>query len=118
MLTPIDEVLTANADAVPASAKQICAQGSSSGAVIYTVPAGKQFRGFVSHERGNWGSGYYAEIINSDGGSTRHTGGFAHMGSSSYSMGASPELHLLAGTSVKNQGGSNNVCVFGVETDA
>ena len=117
MLTPIDES-TAAASSVPASAKQICAEAQTSGAVVYTVPAGKQFRGFVSHERGNQSSGYYAEIINADGGSTRHTGGFAHIGGSNYPMGASPELHLLAGTSVKNQGGSNFTCVMGIEEDA
>lgn len=98
--------------------KQICAQANSSGAIVYTVPAGKKFVGFCSHERGNWSQGYYAEIISADGGIARHTGGFSHMGGGTYPMGASPELTLLAGTSVKNQGGSNYCCVMGIESDA
>ena len=40
------------------------------------------------------------------------------MGGGTYPMGASPELTLLAGTSVKNQGGSNYCCVMGIESDA
>ena len=98
--------------------KQICAQSNSSGAVIYTVPDGKKFVGFCSHERGNWSQGYYAEIISADGGIARHTGGFSQMGGGTYPMGDSPELTLLAGTSVKNQGGSNYTCVMGIESDA
>ena len=98
--------------------KQICAQSNTSGAVVYTVPTGKKFVGFCSHERANWSSGYYAEIISASGGIARHTGGFSNMGGGTYPMGDSPELTLLAGTSVKNQGGSNYCCVMGIESDA
>tara|TARA_B100000575_G_C23120344_1_gene648231 strand:- start:259 stop:615 length:357 start_codon:yes stop_codon:yes gene_type:complete len=118
MLTPIDEVSTASADAVPASAKQICAEATTQGAVVYTVPPGKQFRGWASHERSTQGQGYYAEIVSADGGSARHYGAFSSMSGYQYMAGIAPELHLLAGTSVKNQGGSNPCAVFGVETDA
>ena len=119
MLTPVDDsTATATTDGVPASAKQICAESSTSGAVIYTVPAGKQFRGWASHERATQSSGYYAEIINADGGSARHYGHFSSYSGYQYFAGNAPELHLLAGTSVKNQGGANPCVVFGVETDA
>ena len=40
------------------------------------------------------------------------------MGGGTYPAMASPVLTLLAGTTVKNQGGSNYVCVMGVESDA
>ena len=100
------------------SDKQICAQSNTSGAVVYTVPDGKKFVGFCSHERSNWSAGYYAEIISASGGTARHTGGFSNMGGGQYPMGDTPELTLLAGTSVKNQGGSNYTCVMGIESDA
>ena len=104
--------------AVSSTDKQICAQSNTSGAVVYTVPTGKKFVGFCSHERSNWSSGYYAEIISASGGTARHTGGFSNMGGGQYPMGDTPELTLLAGTSVKNQGGSNYTCVMGIESDA
>ena len=119
MLTPVDDSTTASStDSVPASAKQICAEATTSGAVVYTVPAGKQFRGWASHERSTQGAGYYAEIINADGGSARHYGAFSSYSGYQYLAGIAPELHLLAGTSVKNQGGANPCVVFGVEQDA
>ena len=119
MLTPVDDSTTASvAGSVPASAKQICAEATTSGAVVYTVPTGKQFRGGASHERATQSSGYYAEIINADGGSARHYGHFSSYSGYQYFAGNAPELHLLAGTSVKNQGGANPCVVFGVETDA
>ena len=115
MLTAIDDV---SASSLEPNSKQICAQSNTSGAVVYTVPTGKKFVGFASHERGNWSQGYYAEIISADGGIARHTGGFSQMGGGTYPAMASPVLTLLAGTTVKNQGGSNYVCVMGVESDA
>tara|TARA_B100001248_G_scaffold232624_1_gene193644 strand:- start:737 stop:1093 length:357 start_codon:yes stop_codon:yes gene_type:complete len=98
--------------------KQICASSQTSGAVIYTVPAGKIFVGYAGHERAGQGQGYYAEIISADGGIARHYGGFSAFGASQRAIAPSPVLTLLAGTSVKNQGGSNYCSVMGVESDA
>ena len=117
MLSPIDDDPNA-AGALAPNSKQICAQSNTSGAVVYTVPAGKKFIGWASHERGNYSSGYYAEIISADGGIARHTGGFSQMGGTNYTSHPAPVLTLLAGTTVKNQGGANYVCVMGVESDA
>lgn len=118
MLIAIDDAPPAAAGATASTNKQICAEATTSGAVVYTVPAGKQFRGWASHSRAMQGQGYYAEIINADGVSARHYGGFASWTGYQYTHGSAPELHLLAGTSVKNQGGSNACVVFGVESDA
>jgi hypothetical protein len=102
-----------------ASQKQICAGANSSGAVVYTVPNGKKFVGYCSHERTYSGSGYHARIVNPDGGEVAHTGGFSSFSASNFPQGSTTvELTLLAGTSVKNQGGSNYTYVFGVESDA
>ena len=98
--------------------KQICAQSNTSGAVIYTVPAGKKFVGYASHERSGQGAGYYAEIVSADGGTARHYGGFGTYGGQYDPIGPAPVLTLLAGTSVKNQGGSNYCSVMGIESDA
>ncbi len=100
------------------SQKQICAQSQTSGAVIYTVPDGKKFVGYAGHERAGQSQGYYAEIVSADGGTARHYGGFSAYGASQRAIAPSPVLTLLAGTSVKNQGGSNWCSVMGVESDA
>ena len=99
--------------------KQICAGSNSSGAVIYTVPAGKKFVGYCGHERTYHSNGYHARIVNADGGEVAHTGGFSSFSGSNYTQGSTTvELTLLAGTSVKNEGGVNYTYVFGVESDA
>ena len=95
---------------------QICASSSTSGAVMYTVPPGKIFRGYASNSRAY--QQYRVEIVNESGGSVMHTGGFSTDGASQYEQGSTTvELTLLAGTSVKNQGGQD-AYVFGVESDA
>ena len=104
---------------VGSSDKQICAGGNSANAVVYTVPTGKKFVGFCSHERTYQSSGYHARIVAPDGNEVAHTGGFSSFSASGYPQGSTTvELTLLAGTSVKNQGGTNYVYVFGVESDA
>ena len=118
MLTAIDDAPPASSGASTSTDKQICAEASTSAAVVYTVPAGKQLRGWASHERAMQSQGYYAQIVNADGATARHYGGFASYTAYQYTHGTAPELHLLAGTSVKNQGGSNPCVVFGVESDA
>ena len=100
------------------SEKQICASSQTSGAIIYTVPVGKKFVGYAGHERANQGAGYYAEIVSANGGIARHYGGFSAFGASQRAIAPSPVLTLLAGTTVKNQGGSNYCSVMGVESDA
>lgn len=113
MLTPIDDVQQA-AGTVAQADKQIAASSSTDGAVIYTVPSGRVFTGFVSNTQN---SGNYYSNIEVAAVSIRHYGGFSN-GRDNYKNSPIPELTLLAGTSVKNNGGSYDSIVFGVERDA
>lgn len=113
MLTPIDDVLqvagtTAQAD------KQIAATGSSNDTLLYTVPSGRKFIGWASSASGT-SSSYYIKL-EAGGTSVYHYSGFSTSPSTNMPP-DSPVLTLLAGTSVKNGGGSTGY-VFGVESDA
>lgn len=96
---------------------QIGARSNTNGAVLYTVPAGRVFNGWVSNSDSNQGSAYYSFIV-VGGEHIIHRGSFS-TAAVSYKTGTpAPKLTLLAGTSVKNQGGSAYSYVFGVESDA
>ena len=104
----------------PQPDKQIGAISSSSNAVLYTVPEGRKFVGFASHERTHYSRGYHAILVTPDGTTeVMHTGGFATFSQQQYSQGSTTvELTLLAGVTIKNGGGSNNCVVWGIESDA
>ena len=111
---------TSASSATPQPDKQIGALSSSSNAVIYTVPEGRKFVGYASHERSYYTAGYHAILVTPDGTTeVMHTGGFATFSTQNYSQGStSVELTLMAGVTIKNGGGSNNCVVWGIESDA
>lgn len=115
MLSPIDDTpIVAGASSAPD--KQICASGTGSNTVVYTVPTGRKFVGWASNNEGHSGS-YWAQLETSAGVAVRHYSGFS-TSPTQYKTGIpSPELTLLAGTIVK-VGNGNTVYVFGVESDA
>jgi len=95
---------------------QICVYSGTANAVMYTVPSGRKFRGYIGHQYGRQGNTYYLNITT---GSTdvRYFG----------SLGAEPSnykdtpmaiLDLVAGTSIKNSSNGSRGYVFGVESDA
>jgi len=120
MLSPIDETVSSSSAGTttePAPDKQIGARSNTNGAVFYTVPAGRVFNGWVSNDGSNQGTGYYTNIV-VDGVDIIHRGTFSTAVVNYKTGSPAPKLTLLAGTSVKNYGGSVFSYVFGVESDA
>ena len=117
MLTPIDVPAAVSSGATPTPDKQIALAGNTNNAVIYTVPDARVFRGWVSNA-GSQQSDSYRSYLTADGVDVEHYSGFSS-GPQQYKTGTdSPQITLLAGTSVKNVGGSYFTYVFGVESDA
>ena len=116
MLTPIDEAAATASGATPQADKQISAKSTTNLAVVYTVPAGRKFVGWVSNEGSASGSSY-TSWLSSGGTDVRHYSYFSAE-PSSYKYFPAPEITLLAGTSVKQGSGSYNTNVWGVESDA
>lgn len=114
MLTPVDSAASSGG-AVAAADTQIALQGTTNLAVIYTVPAGRKFVGWVSNEGSSSGSSYLS-WLSSGGINIRHYSSFSAE-PTSYKYFPAPQVTLLAGTSVLNGGGSYNTHVFGVESD-
>lgn len=120
MLSPIDETVSSSSAGTttePAPDKQIGARSNTNGAVFYTVPAGRVFNGWVSNDGSNQGTGYYTNIV-VDGVDIIHRGTFSTAVVNYKTGSPASKLTLLAGTSVKNSGGTAFSYVFGVESDA
>ncbi len=116
MLPPIDVPASAAVGSNPTPDKQIALAGSTNNAVIYTVPDSRVFRGWGSNAGSQQGD-YYRSYLTANGVDVEHYSGFSS-GPQQYKTGTdSPQITLLAGTSVKNVGGSYNTYVFGVESD-
>lgn len=116
MLNPIDVSAATAAGATPTPDKQIALSGSTNNAVIYTVPANRVFRGWASNVQSAQNTAYFV-WLEANGTSVKHFSGFSSE-PTNYKTGVpSPQLTLLAGTSVKNGGGSYQAYVFGVESD-
>ena len=113
----VDAQSTASSTPAASTDTQIGARSNTNGAVFYTVPAGRVFNGWVSNSDSNQGSAYYSHIVV---GSEHivHRGNFSSEAVSYKTGTPAPKLTLLAGTSVKNYGGSTYSYVFGVESDA
>ena len=116
MLTSHDQEAAASAGKAALPDKQIGATTNTNGAVFYTVPAGRVFRGWLSNNASNQGSGAYALNV-VDGVEILHRGAFTSETQNYRTSSSSPTLTLLAGTSVKNYG-SDTSYIFGVESDA
>lgn len=114
MLSPIDDTTAAASGTTPQADKQICASGTGSNTVVYTVPVGRKFVGWASNSHNANGS-YWAQL-EFDGGVVRHFNDFSN-NPTSYQRSGAPVLTLLAGTVVK-VGNGQTVYVFGVESDA
>lgn len=115
MLSPIDDAPVSAATAASSGGdKQIVAVGSSSGTIVYTVPAGRKFVGWASNQSSYNGS--YWVSLEKDGIAVVHYSQFSFQ-PTSYQTIPAPVLTLLAGTVVKVGNGST-VYVFGVESDA
>lgn len=113
MLTPIDDVVQV-AGATAQADKQIASSGSGNNTLLYTVPSGRKFTGWASSVSGT--SSSYFILLEAAGVSVYHYSGFSTAPSTNMPP-DSPVLTLLAGTSIKNGGGSTGY-VFGVESDA
>ena len=113
MLTPIDDApivagATAQAD------KQIGVFGNNN-AVLYTVPEGRVFTGWVGNTNPAQGAGAYLVV---DGTDIQHWSNFFQSPTTNMA-GNAAVLTLLAGTSAKAWNtASYNTYVFGVESDA
>ena len=121
MLTPVDDAAPAAATTTttiePAPDKQICVMSTTSSGVVYTVPSGRKFVGYVGHEYGL--QGYYFQITTTGTTNTtiRYWGG---VGAEPYNYRSltTVEHTFLAGTSVKNSPSGQRCYVIGVESDA
>lgn len=119
MLTPIDDVqpvaTSSGSTATTATPDtQIVVYSGTANAVMYTVPAGRKFRGYIGHQYGR--QSYYLNIT-SGSSEVRHYG----------SLGAEPTnykdtpmaiIDLVAGTSVKASPNGSRNYILGVESDA
>ena len=113
MLSPVDDTPAAGTSG-SAPDKQICTSGTNANTVVYTVPAGRKFKGWASNSSNANGSRWAQ--LEFDGGVVRHFNDFSN-NPTSYQRNGAPEITLLAGTVVKVGNGST-VYVFGVESDA
>lgn len=122
MLTPIDDVIPVAATGVAAQAdlSVICMVYGSSGTLIYTVPAGRVFKGYF------WPSGVnYDGFIVLSGGSFVNNQNSNRSNQSSWppyseaNANGTPELTLHAGDALYTGAYSNyRARVVGVESDA
>ena len=113
MLTPIDDTPVV-AGATAQADKQIGVTGNSH-AVLYTVPAGRVFTGWVGNTNPAQGAGAYLVV---DGNDILHFNNFFQSPTTNMA-GNAAVLTLLAGTSAKAWNSTSYYTyVFGVESDA
>ena len=122
MLTPIDDAApvattTTTTTTEPTPDKQICVMSTTGSGVVYTVPAGRKFVGYVGHEYGL--QSYYFEITTTGTTNTtiRYWGGIGTIPYNNRYI-DTVEHTFLAGTSVKNSPSGQRCYVLGVESDA
>lgn len=98
---------------------QIAVEGGSSSAVLYTVPTGRKFVGWVSSRYNYDTNQAYSPKLKVGSVEVLHQSSFsAQPYSSTRSPMSAPQITLLAGTSVTVGNTGNNTYVFGVESDA
>ena len=115
MLTPVDDAPAIVTTGASGPDKQICAEGANANTIVYTVPAGRKFKGWASNYSQANGSRWVI-FEDPNGNQVRHFNDFANQ-PTSYQTNSAPEVTLLAGTVVKVGNGSTVYC-FGVESDA
>lgn len=98
------------ASSVGINAKQISLAASLANAVVYTVPAGKKFIGYITS------SSAYSDYGQFKVNGVIHTNAY-YQSSGGMTM-MSRELTFLAGTVISTLPNSNNVSILGIESDA
>lgn len=93
---------------------QICVYSGTANAVMYTVPSGRKFRGYIGHQYGR--QSYYLNLVVGSA-EVRYYGGLGAE-PSNYRDTPMAILDLVAGTSIKNSPSGSRGYVFGVESDA
>ena len=117
MLTPVDKASQSSSGSTSNPDTQIAATASSSNAIIYTVPTGRKFVGYASNAYAlDTSPNYFVRLV-AGGVEVDHRSSFSAEPLNYRSI-PSPQLTLLAGTSVKVGNSGNNSFVFGVESDA
>jgi hypothetical protein len=99
----VNQTAASSTQAIASTPKQISVRPTGSGGVMYTVPAGKTFTGFVVVTMGN---GCQLTVNNVD---------ILSLGPSSPYFGMTMPITLLAGSVVSSGGSYMNWSMYGVE---